>query len=171
MNTTNLVASADDEDPYPIETINYYLNDITQSSIFLFKKNDQIFGGYSENSWLSRGAFGSNRNFLFNLTKDIILFPTKTHSSGKVVYQYREEDTLGWGTTDLIVSHDVSFYSFIFFRVFGYQKLIIAIQLLEKFLLKKKKPFLLELIRLFRICLKFGKLNMAFLINVENVLD
>lgn len=85
--------------------------EVTGPSLQLFKNNGNIFGGFASLAWskLDEGSMGDTNCFLFNLNKDAKLLPV-SHKTGQVVCQWRRNDGIGFGATDLIYQQTVRFY-------------------------------------------------------------
>ena len=75
-------------------------------SVFLFKLEKRVFGGFADQSWDQTGKFGGDRCFIFSIDKDVKFTPMN-EKKGKLLYQWYLEDGMGWGSTDLILQQDV----------------------------------------------------------------
>lgn len=81
------------------------LSSCSKPTVFLMKKDDAIFGGYASQPWNRIGNFGNNKCFLFSITKDLRFVPFA--KKNKQVFQWYQNDGMGWGATDLILNDDV----------------------------------------------------------------
>ena len=85
-------------------------DEIKHPSLILFKQNEKIFGAYATQSWfhLEEDTFGDNNCFQFNLNEDckqLANVEKKKNPKGKTgppVYQWKRQDGLGFGATDLV---------------------------------------------------------------------
>lgn len=108
---TYLTEDFDSDDPPNCFMLEELLQDITQPSLFVFQYQGCIFGGYANADWNSNTLDSEMRevkgkNFLFSIDKDHKIRINKHQKD--IIYQWKSNDGLGWGATDLVIDQDVS---------------------------------------------------------------
>lgn len=91
--------------PYDLDEM---LEEVKNPTVFIFQMDDQIFGAYANQQWAldSKEMDHSKSNFMFQMNKDHRL-RINEHQENPIL-QWKHNDGLGWGATDLILDADVS---------------------------------------------------------------
>jgi len=76
-------------------------------TLFVFRKDSQVFGAFASQAWNHYGKYGNERCFIFSIDKDVKFTPM-LDKKNRLVYQWYQEDGMGWGSTDLTLRQDVA---------------------------------------------------------------
>lgn len=106
MPYTYLIEDYNSEDPPTPYILDELLDELRNPSVFIFEFNGQIFGGYANTEWRLESKEGkySKENFLFQMNKDHRIRINKHQPDP--IFQWKQNDGLGWGATDLILDAD-----------------------------------------------------------------
>lgn len=104
--TENIEIYSDNDMPSSIDVIKSIIT-YEQPIVFILKFRGEAFGGFSATNWRSKNDMGNKMNFLFNLGKDLRITADKSKNKNKL-YQWRNDNEMGWGSTDLIFHDNVS---------------------------------------------------------------